>query len=202
MQHIESGLQGVDVHMKKAAYVLMAVLAEGCSEYIRANCLEFFLQGICQGITESSDVVRNAALYALGQFSEHLQPEISNYASDLLPVLFEYLSQVCSYIKQEKKEPPAISRMFYALEQFCENLNDEIVPYLHELMSRLLDILTANTCGLTHVTELILSAIGAAADAAKENMLPYFETIVNILNGYITAEATEDTMCVKIQAVG
>ncbi|XP_020296536.1 importin-4-like [Pseudomyrmex gracilis] len=201
MQHIESGLRGVDVYTKRAAYVLMAVLAEGCSEYIRANCLEFFLQGICQGITESSDVVRNAALYALGQFSEHLQPEISHYASDLLPVLFEYLSQVCSYIKQEKKEPPAISRMFYALEQFCENMNDEILPYLHELMSRLLDILTANTCGLTHVTELTLSAIGAAADAAKENMLPYFETIVNILNGYITAEATEDTMCVKIQAV-
>lgn len=90
----------------------MAVLAEGCSEYIRTKYLESFLHCTCQGITDSIPVVRNAALFALGQFSEHLQPDISQYSSVLLPVLFEYLGQICAHIKQEKKEPPSVDRSY------------------------------------------------------------------------------------------
>lgn len=43
--------------------------------------------------------VRNAALFALGQFSEHLQPDISKYAEEILPILFEYLHQLCLQIR-------------------------------------------------------------------------------------------------------
>lgn len=178
----------------------MAVLAEGCSEYIRSKYLESFLQCICQGITHPSPVVRNAALFALGQFSEHLQPEISQYSSELLPVLFEYLGQVCTHIKQEKREPPSVGRMFYALEMFCENLHQRLLPYLPTLMERLFEILNADTP--VHVKELALSAISSAACASKENMLPYFERIVTILNSYLTENQTEETMCLQIQAVG
>lgn len=39
-------------------------------------------------------LVRNSALFALGQFAEHLQPDISKYHAELLPVLFDYLTQV------------------------------------------------------------------------------------------------------------
>jgi len=186
--------------MKKASYVAIAVLAEGCAEYIRLNYLEYFLRCICRGITDPSPIVRNAALYALGQFSEHLQPEISQYSSELLPVLFEYLNQVCLYIKQEKKEPHAIGRMFYALEMFCENLHESILPYLPKLMERLFNILNADTSA--NVKEFTLSAIGAAACASKEHMLPYFETIINILNDYLTAEVTVENMFLKVQAIG
>lgn len=198
LRYIEPGLQGTDIYAKKAAYVAMAVLAEGCCEYIRSKYLESFLRCICQGITHPSPVVRNAALFALGQFSEHLQPEISQYSSELLPVLFEYLGQVCAHIKQEKKEPPSINRMFYALEMFCENLNDSLLPYLPTLMERLFEILSADTP--VHVRELALSAISSAACASKENMLPYFERIVTILNSYLTENVTD--MCLQIQAVG
>lgn len=199
LRYIEPGLQGTDMYGKKAAYVAMAVLAEGCCEYIRSKYLESFLRCICQGITHPSPVVRNAALFALGQFSEHLQPDISQYSSELLPVLFEYLGQVCAHIKQEKKEPPSVSRMFYALEMFCENLNDSLLPYLPTLMERLFEILNAADTPV-HVRELALSAISSAACASKEHMLPYFERIVAILNNYLTENATD--MCLQIQAVG
>ncbi|EGI57688.1 PREDICTED: importin-4-like isoform X1 [Acromyrmex echinatior] len=199
LRHIEPGLRSTDDYVKKTSYVVIAVLAEGCAEYIRSNYLEFFLRCICEGISYPSPVVRNAALYALGQYSEHLQPEISQYSSELLPVLFEYLGQICSYIKQEKKEPHAVGRMFYALEMFCENLNEKILPYLPKLMERLFDILNADTS--PHVKELTLSAVGAAACASEEHMLPYFETIINILNNYLTTEPSEKNMCLQIQAV-
>lgn len=193
-------MQGTDVYAKKASYLTMAVLAEGCSEYIRTKYLESFLRCTCQGISDPIPVVRNAALFALGQFSEHLQPEISQYSSELLPVLFEYLGQICAHIKQEKKEPPSVDRMFYALEMFCENLNESLLPYLPTLMERLFEILNADTP--VHVRELSLSAIGSAAMASKEHMLPYFERIVSILDNYLSEKQIEETMCLQVQAVG
>ena len=44
-------------------------------------------------------MVRNAALYMLGQFSEYIQPEISEYAGDILPVLFQYLDTAFSQLQ-------------------------------------------------------------------------------------------------------
>ncbi|XP_031846773.1 importin-4 [Nomia melanderi] len=199
LHYIEPSLQGTDVYAKKASYLAMAVLAEGCSEYIRTKYLESFLRCTCQGITDSVPVVRNAALFALGQFSEHLQPDISKYSSELLPVLFEYLGQICAHIKQEKKAPPSVGRMFYALDMFCENLNESLLPYLPTLMERLFEILNSDTP--IHVKELSLSAIGSAALASKEQMLPYFERVLSILNSYLSEQQTEETICLQVQAV-
>lgn len=200
LRHIEPGLQSSDVYAKKASYVAMAVLAEGCAEYICSKYLESFLRCICEGIKDSALMVRNAALYALGQFSEHLQPDISRYSSELLPVLFDYLNQVCSYIKQTKKEPHSLSRMFYALEMFCQNLDDSILPYLPTLMERLFEILSADMP--MRVRELALSAVSAAASASMEHMLPYFDTVIAILDSYLVAEPTEETMPLQVQAIG
>lgn len=61
------------MYAKKASHLALAVVVEGCSECIRTKYLELFLQCISKGITDPAGVVRNAALFALGQFSEHLQ---------------------------------------------------------------------------------------------------------------------------------
>lgn len=202
LKHIESGMEGTDIYVKKASYLSLAVLAEGCSEYIRNKYLESFLKCICQGITHASPVVRNAALFALGQFSEHLQPDISRYADELLPILFQFLSQICTQIRQEKKDLPSADRMFYALEIFAENLNEGLLPYLPTLMTILFEIL-GDPNSPVHICELALSAIGAAANASKEHMLPYFEKIIGILQQYLVVEKqTEETNCLQIQAVG
>ncbi|XP_066592125.1 importin-4-like [Prorops nasuta] len=199
LRHIEPGLQCSDVYVKKASYLAIGVLAEGCSEYIRNKYLETFLRCICTGITDPNPIIQNSALFALGQFSEYLQPEISQYSSELLPVLFEYLGRICNHITQEKKEPPSVDRMFYALEIFCENLNESLLPYLPTLMDRLFEILNADAP--IHVKELALSAIGAAAYASKENMLPYFMKIISILNAYLTEKQTDENLCLQVQAI-
>ena len=55
------------------AFYSLAVVAEGCSENIMRKYLVDFLKCIDAGIQHQSPVVRNSALYALGQFSEYLQ---------------------------------------------------------------------------------------------------------------------------------
>ncbi|KAG8238815.1 hypothetical protein J437_LFUL010529 [Ladona fulva] len=186
LRHVEPALQGTDPYAKKAAYLALAVLAEGCAEYIRNKYLEQFLRCICDGMRDNAVVVRNAALFALGQFSEHLQPEISNYASELLPLLFEYLAQLCAQLQKDGKEPPGVDRMFYALEVFCENLEEKLLPYLPILMERLFTAL--NPAYSIHLRELALSAIGAAANAAKEEMIPYFPRIMEALKMYLVED--------------
>ncbi|KAH0534823.1 importin-4-like [Cotesia glomerata] len=199
LRHVEPSVQSDNVWVKKAAFLTAASLAKGCSEYIRSKYLEYFLKCIYQGIKHSSHIVMSAALYALGKFSEYLQPEISQYSQELLPVLFDYLSQMCVHIKQEKSQPPAVDCMFYALETFCENLNDGILPYLPILMERLFETLSINAPN--HIKELALSAIGAAANAAQEHMVPYFPKIITILDPYFTMVPDDNTMSLQVQSI-
>lgn len=199
LQHVQKGLESTDVYAKKASHLALAVVVEGCSECIRTKYLELFLKCISKGITDPAGVVRNAALFALGQFSEHLQPDISLYASQILPVLFDYLATLCSQPQEKGKDPVCLDRIFYALEMFCENLGDELLPYLPTLMERLFAALTPNNS--VHLRELALSCIGAAAIAAKDGMIPYFPSIIEILKVYLTEEQSADTICIQTQAV-
>ena len=41
--------------------------------YLCARLLSSMLQTVCQSLSDSNQVVRSAGLFALGQFSEHLQ---------------------------------------------------------------------------------------------------------------------------------
>jgi hypothetical protein len=73
LQHIQRGLEGTDLYAKKAAYLALAAVVEGCSDFIRTKHLESFLQCVCKGITDEVAIVRDAALFTLGQLSEYLQ---------------------------------------------------------------------------------------------------------------------------------
>lgn len=73
LTRVEPAIQGSDIYAQKAAYLALAVLAEGCAECIRKKYLESFLKCVCNAIHNPNAVVRNAAFFALGQFAEHLQ---------------------------------------------------------------------------------------------------------------------------------
>lgn len=197
--HVHKGLNGTDLYARKAAHLALAVIVEGCAESIRTKYLQSFLECICKDITNPAGVVRNAALFALGQFSEHLQPDISQYAPHLLPILFDYLERLCNQIQEKGKEPPGLDRMFYALEMYCENLGEELLPYLPILMERLFTALKPSNS--IHLRELAMSCIGATANAAKEGMVPYFPRIIECLKVYLTQEQSNETMCLRTQAV-
>ncbi|XP_066250026.1 importin-4-like [Euwallacea similis] len=197
---VEPAIQGGDIYAQKAAYLSLAVLAEGCAERIRTKYLNEFLKCVCSAIHNPNSVVRNAVFFALGQFAEHLQPEISQYASDLLPVLFEYLGQMLKQIEVEKKDPPSLERLFYALETFCENLEDELMPYLPTLMERLFVALHPQ-CSSIQLKRVALSALGAAATAVKGGIMPYFQKIIQVLNFYINSDPNSEIHQIQCYAI-
>ena len=86
-----------------------------CILTVDIRYLPAFLAIMGRGIRDPSPMVRNAALYMLGQFSEFIQPEISNHAPDILPVLLDHLDHCFQQLKPGEKESSTLSRIFYAL---------------------------------------------------------------------------------------
>lgn len=198
---IEAVLVSDNIYAQKAAYLSLAVLAEGCSEYIRNKYLEQFLKFVCGAIHNPNAVVRNAALFALGQFAEHLQPEISKYAAELLPVLFECLSQIFAQMEVEKKDPPSLGRLFYALETFCENLEEALMTYLPTLMERLFAALDPNGWSM-QLKRVALSLLSSVASAVKEGLMEYFPRIIEVLNIYINSDPNLEIHQLQCYAIG
>ncbi|KAH7978311.1 hypothetical protein HPB49_005181 [Dermacentor silvarum] len=72
-QHVDKYVKSDKASQRRAAYLAIAVIAEGCSEAIRQKHLPAFVQAICEGVLDNDVHVRNAALFALGQFADFLQ---------------------------------------------------------------------------------------------------------------------------------
>ncbi|XP_068604017.1 importin-4 [Brachionichthys hirsutus] len=179
-------------YQKKGGLMCLAVLAEGCADHMRTKMLSSVLQTVCQSLSDVNRVVRSAALFALGQFSEHLQPDVSKYCSDLMPLLLGYLSSL------DKAMIGHITKVFYALENFMENLGADIEPYLPTLMETMLFSLS-NSENLK-IKELGVSAIGAIANAAKELLEPYFPPVIESLKGFLNT-TTEEMRSLQIQSL-
>ncbi|KAK2855493.1 hypothetical protein Q7C36_007362 [Tachysurus vachellii] len=196
-------LSSQNAYERKGGLMCLAVLAEGCADHIRTKLLSSMLETVCRSLSDSNQVVRSAALFALGQFSEYLQPEVSKYHAELMPLLLGYLSSL------NEARIGHVTKAFYALENFIENLDDDIHSYLPTLMETMLSALN-NTVNLK-LKELAVSAIGAIANAAKEMLVPYFPPVIESLKGFLTDTRDEmrslqtqalDTLSVLARTVG
>ncbi|XP_072306686.1 importin-4 [Eucyclogobius newberryi] len=199
----QAALASENPYQKKGGLMCLAVLAEGCADYIRTKMLSSVLQTVCQSLSDGDQVVRSAGLFALGQFSAHLQPDISKYSNELMPLLLGYLSCL------NQAKVVHVAKAFYALENFMESLGADIEPYLPTVMETMLS--TLNNAESLRIKELAVSAIGAIANAAKELMVPYFAPVIESLKGFLTATSEEmrglqtqslDTLSVLARTVG
>ncbi len=155
------------------------------------------------GIKHQTPLVRNAALYALGQFSEYMQPDISDYANDILPVLIHYLDSACAQMQNNpsKKAPLGLDRVFYALQIYCENLEKKLVPFLPELMNRLLAMASPQQNFAVSVKQLAISGIGSVANAVKGAMVEFFSQTIEPLKGYLQPQSNDDGILLLSQSM-
>ncbi|KAK3601657.1 hypothetical protein CHS0354_038220 [Potamilus streckersoni] len=196
MSLVEPALTSDRPGHRRAAHIAMAVVVEGCADYVTTKYFEPMLDCVCKGLNDPDSSVRNGALFALGQFSEHLQPKISKYASQVLPLLFQYLSRAS---QEADKNPRGLTRSYYALETFCQNLEKDILPYLPSLMEH--NMIVLKTASNLNLKELVISAIGATASAAEEHMQPYFHEIIEQFRVFLGAGDNEEMIKLQVQAI-
>ena len=109
--------------MRKAGCTLLGIIVEGCSDAIR-QMLPTIIPYIINCASENnnpaggsdSNILKETALFVLGQFSEYCQPEILYYHEIILPLLYNSLD-----INNKNIQVTTC----YVLELFCENLQKE-----------------------------------------------------------------------------
>ncbi|KAG2541956.1 hypothetical protein PVAP13_9NG667300 [Panicum virgatum] len=75
---------------REAAVTSLGVIAEGCCEHLKDK-LEDCLKIVLEALKDQEQMVRGAASFALGQFAEHLQPEILSHYANVLPCILNAL---------------------------------------------------------------------------------------------------------------
>ncbi|XP_066910662.1 importin-4-like [Clytia hemisphaerica] len=192
--------QSTNIFERKAAYIGLGELAEGCADYIRTKHLQNAIETTMKGLTDESVIVRNAALFALGQYSEHVQPEVGKFHSQVLPALLQFLQTVIGDENAAVNHRGTVTKLFYAIEKFTEGLEKEvIVPYTEGLMQAYITLLEMKKD--SHTSELAISAIGALVASAQEHLTTFFPLIMQHLQNILSQPLTLETMDIHAQTV-
>ncbi|XP_010916537.1 probable importin subunit beta-4 [Elaeis guineensis] len=169
----------IDPKYREASVTALGVVSEGCFELLKDK-LEYVLNIVLGALKDQEQMVRGAASFALGQFAEHLQPEILSHYGSVLPCILNALEDPSDEVKEKS---------YYALAAFCEDMGEEILPYLDALMGRLITTLQSSPRNLQ---ETCMSAIGSVASAAEQAFLPYAEKVLELMKSFMVLTNDED----------
>ncbi|CCI47572.1 unnamed protein product [Albugo candida] len=161
-----------DARKRKAATLALAILSEGCSEIMCKN-LDNLINSVYQMAQDNDLHVREAACFALGQFAEFLQPDISKYYDRIVPICITLLNDTTKTI---------CALALYVLDEITQIMDSEqMAPYLDSLMTKLVNVSRSSSPG---IQKMALDAIGSVALGAKENFLVYFPAIMELMQPF------------------
>lgn len=66
----------------------MAFVSDGCSEYLKKSYLKQFVTAIKMGLNSSNEIVKSAAMFALGEVSQYVQVSRSEFLFFKSVILF------------------------------------------------------------------------------------------------------------------
>ncbi|KTG29334.1 hypothetical protein cypCar_00017414, partial [Cyprinus carpio] len=114
----QAGLSSENSYEGKGGLMCMAVLAEGCVDHISTKMLSSMLQTVSRSLSDENHVVRCAALFALGQFSEHLHVRLKcQEIEPYLPTLMETILSALNNAKNLKLKVSAVGAIANAAKE-------------------------------------------------------------------------------------
>jgi hypothetical protein len=162
------GVQSNNAGDRKAAMLSIAVLIEGCADFMRPH-LNDVLQLVSHSLQDVDPTVRKAACTCLGALSDDFEDEVSDHHDTLLPLLFNLVNDTDSSLHAE-----ALS----TLDVLLEHLGEKIIPYVPGLMSKLVGMWGTGTRKVQISTT---NCIGSVAFAAGAEFQPYFTDVMSQL---------------------
>jgi hypothetical protein len=163
------GVQSNNAGDRKAAMLSIAVLIEGCADFMRPH-LNDVLQLVSHSLQDADSTVRKAACTCLGALSDDFEDEVSEHHSTLMPLLFNLINDADSSLHAE-----ALS----TLDVLLEHLGEKIIPYVPGLMSKLVGLWGT---GSRKVQISTTNCIGSVAFAAGVEFRPYFAEVMSHLS--------------------
>ncbi|CAK9297580.1 unnamed protein product [Gordionus sp. m RMFG-2023] len=207
LNHMEGMLNRTDQPYKqRGAFLALASVLDGCPGYIKQKCLEPTVKCVINGVKSDKPVVQKSAFHALSHMSDSLQPEIMEYHSQIMPLLYERIGQLSSNqvnspvadvlangedLHADGDHENCLIKAFTAFETYIENMDKEILePYLPVILRNMIEIL--KNPGLPiKLKEFAISCLSATASAAEELIQPYFPEILAILEQYLVTQSSD-----------
>ncbi|KHG04365.1 putative importin subunit beta-4 [Gossypium arboreum] len=156
--------QNANPKFREASVTALGIVSEGCAELMKDK-LEPVLQIVLGALRDPEQMVRGAASFALGQFAEHLQPEIISHYASVLPCILAALEDVSDEVKS------AIGSVAAAAEQ-------AFIPYAERVleMMKVFMVLTndEDLRARARATELVGIVAMSVGRARIEQILPAF----------------------------
>ncbi|KAL5244737.1 hypothetical protein ACI65C_012147 [Semiaphis heraclei] len=197
---IDAAYTTQDPNALKASYTTMAFVSDGCSEYLKKNYLKQFVTAIKMGLNSSNETVKSAAMFALGEVSQYVQPQVSTYAAEILPELMKMFKEklIIEYTKPECSSE--VRMIFYALDKFIDSMEGGIDEYLPEMTGIVMDIIRNEQCCIElkdKAITIMCSIVKSGGDATA----PYFIPVMEILNAYLKPGIDEKLEVLQIMVI-
>lgn len=90
--------QSPNLKYREASVTALGVISEGCFDLMK-NKLDPVLTMVLGALRDPEQMVRGAASFALGQFAEHLQPEILSHYQSVLPCVLNAIEDTSEEVK-------------------------------------------------------------------------------------------------------
>lgn len=90
--------QSANPKYREASVTSLGVISEGCLDLMKDK-LQPVLHIVLGALRDPEQMVRGAASFALGQFAEHLQPEIVSHYESVLPCILNALEDASDEVK-------------------------------------------------------------------------------------------------------
>ncbi|KAJ3276147.1 hypothetical protein HK104_003713 [Borealophlyctis nickersoniae] len=159
MKNVVEYLNAQDPRARKAAVLALAVLVDGCADYMRPKIAEI-LELVSRSLQDPEAIVRRAGCMAVGSLAEELQEEIGAHHATILPLIFNLMSD---------PHPAMQKSSINALDAILEGLGDaETTHYLPGLMTKLVAMLDNSP---PKVKGSVIACIGSAANAAGDHLM-------------------------------
>eukprot|EP00842_Homolaphlyctis_polyrhiza_P002689 jgi/Hompol1/3420/HPOL_006525-RA len=153
MQHAAGFLQRSEPGFRRAAMLALAVMVEGCADYMRPRIREI-LPLVINSMQDVDGSVRRSACTALASLSQELDDELSEQHAVIVPLLVRL---------SDDPDPDVQSVVIATLESFIDLLEDEVEGYIHPILSKLMQVLSSQN---RKAALAATSCIGAVALSA------------------------------------
>jgi len=187
MSALEKLLVAPQANQRKAGYVLIAMMSEGCKEVMaKGDNLKLLINACLKGIADESATVRKCALEAVSQICTHCNFDILQHHRLLLPNIIKVFDKADEEVNVQER---ALSAIEMFIDAYDPNDEEDTTPSedngQFELTLYLQDIMTViGKCLETESLELQKQAIctlSSCATAARKGFNVYLPKVIQLL---------------------
>jgi len=188
MSALEKLLIAPQSNQRKAGYVVIAMMSEGCKEAMaKGDNLKLLINACLKGMADESAVVRKCSLEAVSQICTHCNFDILQHHRLLLPNIIKIFDKASEEVNVQERALSAIEMFIDAYDPNDEddatpsedNAQFELVLYLQDIMTVIGKCLETDSLDLQ---KQAICTLSSCATAAKQRFNVYLPKVIQLLD--------------------